>query len=236
MNLKMIVATDKVGGIGKDGKLPWHCPEDLKLFKKKTQGKIVIMGHNTLKSLPDGKILPNRINVVLCRKKPEKQVTGAIYFHSVDEVLEYVGDKEAWVIGGSEIYKLFGNHIEEVHETNIKGIYNCDVFIDNCVDWNHFDSTVIYPDEFVESELASNLLIWKRISKSMKGLFKYEYDYHEWESLIAVSTSFDKLSEHYSKVKKSDPQNYKLVKDCEEHKELEAEEVVHYLIKEVEML
>ena len=63
--MKAIVAVDRNWGIGRDGGLLVHLPGDLKYFKEKTLGKTVVMGRETLESLPGGKPLPGRDNIVL---------------------------------------------------------------------------------------------------------------------------------------------------------------------------
>ena len=68
MEIHLIWAQDKNGGIGKDGKLPWHISEDLKNFKKITSNHPVIMGRKTWDSLPI-KPLPNRRNIILSNSK-----------------------------------------------------------------------------------------------------------------------------------------------------------------------
>ena len=68
MKIHLIWAQDTNGGIGKNGKLPWHISEDLKKFKSLTYNSTVIMGRKTWDSLPI-KPLPNRRNFVLSRQK-----------------------------------------------------------------------------------------------------------------------------------------------------------------------
>ena len=63
--MKAIVAVDKYWGIGKKNDLLFSIPADMKYFREKTNGKVVIMGSNTLKSFPGGNPLKNRVNIVL---------------------------------------------------------------------------------------------------------------------------------------------------------------------------
>ena len=84
--MKLIAAADKNWSIGKDGGLLCHMPGDLKFFKEKTLGKTVVMGRKTLDSLPGGKPLPGRTNVVLTRDENFHR-EGCIVIHSIEELL-----------------------------------------------------------------------------------------------------------------------------------------------------
>ena len=161
MSMKAIVATDERGGIGRDGDLAWYCKEDLQLFKEKTNGHIIIMGRKTLESLPSGKPLPNRISVVLTRDMPENPITGVIYMHSVEDVLEFIDDVDSWVIGGSEIYKLFLDHIDEIHETIIEGDFRCDTFFNIRKLFNFNSHRAEFPKSF-KGTIAKHLIIWSK--------------------------------------------------------------------------
>ncbi|WP_380873415.1 dihydrofolate reductase [Sphingomonas sp. DBB INV C78] len=118
--ITFFVARSDNGIIGKDGKLPWRLPEDLKRFKEMTMGKPMVMGRKTFESFP--KPLPGRRHIVLTRD-PAWAAEGAEVAHSVDEAVALAGDvEEIAVIGGAEIYALFmpiADCIEltEVHRT-----------------------------------------------------------------------------------------------------------------------
>ena len=104
--MKIIVAADKNWAIGREGELLCHIPGDLKYFKEKTTGKTVVMGRKTLESLPGGRPLPNRINIVLTKDKDfEKE--GCVIAGSIEEVLRILSDMEgeAMVMGGGLIYR-----------------------------------------------------------------------------------------------------------------------------------
>lgn len=112
-----IVARADNGVIGRDGKLPWHIPADLKRFKALTMGKAMIMGRKTFDSLPG--LLPGRRHIVLTRDG-NWSAEGAEVATSVVEALALAGP-DATIIGGAEILALFAPHIErweltEVHE------------------------------------------------------------------------------------------------------------------------
>ena len=106
--VKMILAVSQNGVIGNDGKLPWKIPEDLKRFKKLTEGNVVIMGRKTYESI--GKPLPNRINIVLSGSwKMSKDYPDDILIASnLQEALEISSSfpgKEIFIIGGESVYR-----------------------------------------------------------------------------------------------------------------------------------
>ena len=136
--MNIIVACDINNGIGYKNTIPWHCSEDLKFFKKKTDNHIVIMGNNTFKSI--GSPLINRVNIVLTRQKEVPQSTyecsvngetSCFYTNSIAQAIQwgkYYEDKIIWIIGGASIYEQFLDLdiVDEVHMTRILGQYKTD--------------------------------------------------------------------------------------------------------------
>ena len=102
-DIVLVVARADNGIIGRDGKLPWHIPADLKHFKAVTGGAPMIMGRKTFDSLPG--LLPGRRHIVLTRDR-SWQAKGAEVAHSPAEALELAGGERAAVIGGAEIFEL----------------------------------------------------------------------------------------------------------------------------------
>ena len=90
--MNLIVAVDKNWGIGKDNNLLVHLKGDMKFFREKTLGKVVVMGRKTLESFPNSKPLKNRVNIVLSRDR-NYSVEGAQVVADVDERLE-AADRE----------------------------------------------------------------------------------------------------------------------------------------------
>lgn len=130
MKLTHIVACAKNGTIGRDGRLPWHLPEDLKFFKKVTSGHIVIMGRKTYESI--GKPLPNRLNVVVTRQEGY-QAEGVTVVSSLtnafglcEELKEKWGE-EVFIIGGGEIYRQSFDLVSRVYMTQIHKAVEGDV-------------------------------------------------------------------------------------------------------------
>lgn len=147
-----IVAIAKNFAIGKDGKLPWHYPADLKFFKETTVGNAIAMGFNTWESI--GKPLPKRLNIVLSRTKNLENRSNVLLVRSVAETLclvEYLkGD--LFIIGGAKTYQNFADQIEKWIVTEIpETIEDADAFMpENFLDG--FDQVNI-------TELADNLKI-----------------------------------------------------------------------------
>jgi dihydrofolate reductase len=102
--ITLIVARAQNGVIGREGKLPWHIPADLKRFKVLTMGSVMVMGRRTFDSLPG--LLPGRRHIVLTRDQGWS-AEGAEVVHDVDEALRLAGAERASVIGGAEIFELF---------------------------------------------------------------------------------------------------------------------------------
>ena len=89
--------------IGANGTIPWHLPDELKLFKSLTMGHHIVMGRKTWDSI--GRLLPGRTTVIVSRR-PGFHVAGAIVAHSLEEALAVCGaDEEVFVIGGAELFR-----------------------------------------------------------------------------------------------------------------------------------
>ena len=102
--ITIVVARARNGVIGRDGKLPWHIPADLKRFKALTMGSAMVMGRRTFDSLPG--LLPGRRHIVLTRDRSWR-AEGAEVAHGVDEALRLAGGEPVSVIGGAEMFALF---------------------------------------------------------------------------------------------------------------------------------
>ena len=127
--MNLIVAVDQNLGIGKSGALLTHLSGDLKYFKEKTLGKTVIMGYNTLLSLPGAKPMKDRDNVILIDK--DIDVEGATVCHSIPEVLDAVKDKDpdsVFIIGGASVYRQFLPYCTLAYITEMEAKFDADVF------------------------------------------------------------------------------------------------------------
>lgn len=118
--IKMIAAVSQNGYIGLDGKLPWHYPEDMKLFANKTKNSTIIMGRKTFESIGK-RPLPNRRNIVISRLANNPGVLdneGIEVFESVAAALDACNDsKDVWIVGGEKIYEAGMEFADEIHLT-----------------------------------------------------------------------------------------------------------------------
>ena len=159
--LSIIVAIAKNNTIGKDNKLLWHLPDDLKRFKKLTIGHNIIMGRKTFESL--GRVLPNRHHIILSKdtqlKIDNKDVEILNDISMLDKIIN--SEEENFVIGGAAIYKLLMPYCNKMYVTEID---------------KNFDGDVYFPEISLEE--------WKEIEredgpKDKENDFKYEYVTYE---------------------------------------------------------
>jgi len=131
MLASIVVATDAQNGIGFQNKLPWHYPTDLQWFKKLTTGGLIIMGRKTYESI--GKPLPMRFNIVLSRSMltPNQHRDQMYVAQSMAEALHIAHlrkQKEAFIIGGAEVYREGLIFAKKVYQTKIPKTYECDAY------------------------------------------------------------------------------------------------------------
>ena len=133
--VEIVVAVADNGVIGRDGKLPWHLPADLRQFKVTTMGAPMIMGRKTFASLPG--LLPEREHIVLTRD-PHWQRDGVKVAHSPEEALAMAGSERVSVIGGAEIYRAFLPIADRIHLTEVHIAPDGDTVFPqiNGQDWN----------------------------------------------------------------------------------------------------
>ena len=127
--INVIVAMTKDRVIGKDGTLPWHLSEDLKLFKAHTTGNIVIMGRKTFDSI--GKPLPNRRNIVVSKSiREDEKAAGVEYFPDLDHALAAAqeGEGNIFIIGGASIYHQMIEKADRLYISLVEGDYKGDTY------------------------------------------------------------------------------------------------------------
>ena len=131
--MNLIAAVDKHWAIGSRGQQLVNIPQDQKLFRDRTLGKVIVMGRKTLKSLPGGQPLYGRTNVVLTRD-PECRVKGAVVCHSLEDVLEFLESYESgdiYIIGGDSVYEQFLPYCDLAYVTYIDFAYEADTWFPN---------------------------------------------------------------------------------------------------------
>ena len=121
-----IVCVSENWGIGKNGELLFHIKDDLKRFRQLTLDKSVIMGRKTLESLPGGKGLPSRHNVVLTTNRDYTAENAEIIHFPVEAV--FAAGEDAAVIGGEQIYRLLLPLCEKVYVTKVFAAPEADAF------------------------------------------------------------------------------------------------------------
>ena len=158
--LSIIVAKAKNNVIGKDNKLLWHIPEDLKRFKSLTTGHTIIMGRKTFYSI--GRVLPNRKHVVLTHN-PDFKVhdENVEIVHSIDEIKKYIeSDEENFVIGGAMIYNLLMPYVTKMYITEID---------------KNFEGDSVFP--------PVNLEKWKEVKRVESKDDNLEYSFVDYERI-----------------------------------------------------
>jgi len=124
--ITIIAAIANNRALGMNNKLIWHLPEDLKRFKSVTRGHHVIMGRKTFESL--GKPLPNRTSIIITRNK-NYNAQACLVVNSLEEALEKAKeDKNPFILGGSEIYKLAMPIADKLDLTLVHHEFEADAF------------------------------------------------------------------------------------------------------------
>jgi len=129
MQVKLIYARAANGVIGKDGRMPWHLPEDLAHFKRLTSGCPVVMGRKTWDSIPERfRPLRGRRNIVVTRQENWHE-NGVQRASSLGSALELCEQSDTvWVIGGAQIYALALPLASAVEVTEIERSYAGDAY------------------------------------------------------------------------------------------------------------
>ncbi len=129
--MEMIVAVDKNWAIGKDNSLLVSIPADKKTFRDMTLGGTVVMGRKTLESLPGGRPLELRENIVLTGNR-DYRCKGVTVVHSLQELTDLLKDRDrVYVIGGGMVYEELLPYCDTVHVTKIDHAYEADVYFPN---------------------------------------------------------------------------------------------------------
>ena len=138
LDLKMILACDREWGIGVNGDLLARIPADLKFFREKTLGGMIVVGRKTADSFPGGRALDGRINVMISTTEASRE--GFIIIRSPEELFELLENRvhegnpisfdsnKIYVAGGGKIYSLLLPYVSTIILTKIEAILGADTF------------------------------------------------------------------------------------------------------------
>lgn len=134
MTISLVVARSANAVIGKDGKIPWHVPQDFAHFKELTFGHPIIMGRATFESI--GRPLPGRTSIVVTRQA-DYAIEGVTVVHSLKDAIELANtlDDEIFIIGGAKIYEQSFDFADEIVVSEIPGEYSGDTFFEIPAGW-----------------------------------------------------------------------------------------------------
>lgn len=143
--------------IGKDNRLPWKLPSDLRRFREYTTNNAIVMGRKTFESL--GRVLPKRDNIILSRSTT-LSIPGAYVFQDLEVALQFAGvrNHEVFIIGGQEIYQLALPHVTRLYLTEVKGNFEGDTFLPS-IDFSEFKSM------YKEESDTDRFYIYQRVPK-----------------------------------------------------------------------
>jgi dihydrofolate reductase len=165
MTLSFIVAAADNQAIGRNNRLPWHLPNDLKFFKKTTLGKPVLMGRKTFESL--GRPLPARLNIVLSRSPQPLLPEGVLCYSHIEAALQRAAMEktdEAFIIGGAHLFESCMPWAQRLYLTRVHtSIENADVFFPK-----------INPEEWKK--------VWEE-AHSTDEKHAYAYTFQRWERI-----------------------------------------------------
>jgi dihydrofolate reductase len=160
--IAFVVAVGRNKVIGKDGRLPWRLPDDMRHVRAITMGKPLIMGRRTYESI--GKPLDGRTNIVLTRD-PSFHPEGVLVAGSPEEALRLAGDApEIIVFGGAQVFKEFLPLTDRLYMTSVDAGVEGDTFFEMgpSTDWRVVKNERHEADD--RHEYGFNILTLDRIS------------------------------------------------------------------------
>jgi dihydrofolate reductase len=162
MTISFIVAASENNVIGKDNKLPWCLPTDMRYFKNVTWGMPVIMGRKSFESL--GKPLKGRTNIVVTRNR-DWRAEGTQVVQSIDKAITVAGQtdaKEIFIIGGAEIFRSALPSADRIYLTLVHGHFDGDAFFPTMAprEWKLTSNRDCDADD--KNPYALSFQIWER--------------------------------------------------------------------------
>ncbi len=165
MTISLIAALTKNQVIGKNNDLPWHLPDDMKYFMQTTKAHHVIMGRKNYESIPEKfRPLPNRTNIVVTRQK-DFSAPGCKTVNTLEEgiaIAKAAGEKELFIIGGSEIYVLGMPYADQLYLTEIDTTLQGDTYFPpvNKDEWQEQSRT--HHDADARHVFAFDFVVYKK--------------------------------------------------------------------------
>ncbi len=147
--MNAIAAVDANWAIGNKNRLLTSIPADMKFFREKTMGHVVVMGRKTLESFPNGLPLKNRVNIVLTANRSYK-VKDAVIVHTKEELLEELkkyDSNELYVIGGGSIYEMLIPCCDTAYITKIDHVYAADTYFPNLDQMDDWEMTEVSEEQ-----------------------------------------------------------------------------------------
>lgn len=147
--MNAIAAVDANWAIGNKNRLLTSIPADMKFFREKTMGHVVVMGRKTLESFPNGLPLKNRVNIVLTANRSYK-VKDAIIVHTKEELLKELkkyDSNELYVIGGGSIYEMLIPYCDTAYITKIDHAYAADTYFPNLDQMDDWEMTEVSEEQ-----------------------------------------------------------------------------------------
>ena len=167
-NMILIFAVDSNWNIGYDGDLLYKISEDLKRFRKLTTGNIIIMGRKTFETLPDKKVLPDRINIVITRDKNYK-AANAYVINSTKELFTLLKEinpnnkMENYVIGGGNIGRQLMSYCNRAYITKLfRSFEDADTYLPN-LDLDHGWKIVKESEIYKQDDLEYKYVDYERV-------------------------------------------------------------------------
>ena len=154
--IALIVAVAENGIIGKDGKMPWSIPGELKRFRELTTGNVVVMGRKTFEAV-GCKPLPGRTNIIISRTM-ENSGEDYLLARSLEEAISMAGERDVYISGGSGLYEESLPLVEKMYITEVHKAFDGDTWFPE-FDESQFAKTV---DEYHEGEIPYTYVTYTR--------------------------------------------------------------------------
>lgn len=158
--ISLIAAIGKNNELGKNNKLLWNLPADMRYFRDTTRGHTVIMGRKTYEAI--GKALPNRKNIVITGDRSFIKNDAHIVY-SLEEALDQsASDGEVFIIGGAQIYAQALPHADTLYITHVDGDFDADTFfpVIDTLSWKKESEKVQLKDE--ENNYSCTFTVYKK--------------------------------------------------------------------------